>query len=178
LLGTGKVQGSREIERDNALKQKTHATIKKVTEDMEGTFHFNTAISSIMELVNETYDYINLEPTALSLEFKEAIQTIIILLSPFVPHIAEEMWERLGNKESIFRAKWPDYDKNALNQNTIELPIQINGKLRSKIEAPFNAEEDEIKKLVLEDSVINKWIEGKPLKKIIIVKGKLVNLVI
>ncbi|MEK6732567.1 MAG: class I tRNA ligase family protein, partial [Candidatus Omnitrophota bacterium] len=96
------------------LRQKTHATIKKVTEDMEGDFHFNTAISSIMELVNEIYDYISLQPPAhapypseasgsgSSLELKEAINTVVILLAPFVPHIAEEMWERLGNKESVF----------------------------------------------------------------------------
>jgi len=160
------------------LRRKTHATIKKVTEDMEGTFHFNTAISSIMELVNETYDYISLEPQASSLELKQAIQTIVILLAPFVPHIAEEMWQKLGNKESVFKAEWPMYDKNALSQSIIEFPIQINGKLRSKIEAPSEAGEDEIKKLVLKDSVVNKWLEGKAPKKIIIVKGKLVNLVI
>ena len=160
------------------IRYKTHFTIKKVTEDMEGTFHFNTAISSIMELVNEIYDFTNDERRAASDELKEAIQTVVILLAPFVPHIAEEMWEKLGNKESIFRAQWPEYDKNALNQSTVELPIQINGKLRSKIEAPSNAGEDEIKKLVLGNPVINKWIEGKLPKKIIIVKGKLVNLVI
>ena len=160
------------------LKRKTHATIKKVTEDMEGTFHFNTAISSIMELVNEIYDYINLKPITCSLELKEAIRTVVILLAPFVPHIAEEMWGKLGNKESVFKAEWPGYDKNALNKTTIELPVQINGKLRSKIEAPSAASEDEIKKLVLEDPAISKWMEGNSPKKIIIVKGKLVNLVI
>jgi leucyl-tRNA synthetase len=131
-----------------------------------------------MELVNETYDYISLEPQASSLELKQAIQTIVILLAPFVPHIAEEMWQKLGNKESVFKAEWPMYDKNALSQSTIEFPIQINGKLRSKIEAPSEAGEDEIKKLVLKDPVINKWTAGKEPRKIIIVKGKLVNLVI
>jgi len=160
------------------LKQKTHLTIKKVTEDMEGAFHFNTAISAIMELVNETHDYINLEPGTWNLEIKEAIQSIVILLAPFVPHVAEEMWEKLGNRDSVFKARWPEYDKNALRQDTVELPVQINGKLRSKIEAPSSASEDDIRKLILEDAVINKWIEGKPLKKIIIVKGKLVNVVI
>ena len=163
---------------DSSLRYKTHFTIKKVTEDMEVTFHFNTAISSIMELVNEIYEYLSKDHKAEGIEIKEAIQTVVILLAPFVPHIAEEMWEKLGNKESVFRAQWPEYDKNALNQSTVELPIQINGKLRSKIEAPSSADDDDIKKLVLEDPVINKWIEGKLPKKIIIVKGKLVNLVI
>ncbi|MDO8603149.1 MAG: leucine--tRNA ligase [Candidatus Omnitrophota bacterium] len=165
-------------EKDKKLKQKTHYTIKKVTEDMEETFHFNTAISSIMELVNEIYEYIGLKHGASGPQLKEAVQTVVILLAPFVPHIAEEMWEKLGNKESVFNAEWPECDKSALNQSTIELPIQINGKLRSKIKAPSAAGEDEIKKLVLNDSLVNKWLEGKEPKKIIVVKGKLVNLVI
>jgi leucyl-tRNA synthetase len=173
-----KVQGSRDTEKEKSLKQKTHATIKKVTEDMEGTFHFNTAISAIMELVNKTYDYIGLKPEACSLELREAIQTVVILLAPFVPHVAEEMWQKLGNKESVFNAEWPMYDKNALSQSTIEFPIQINGKLRSKIKAPSAADEDEIKKLVLKDQIVIKWLEGRTPKKIIIVKGKLVNLVV
>jgi len=181
------VQGYKGIQ-DAGLKRKTHLTIKKVTEDMEGTFHFNTAISAIMELVNEIYNFTNderrLSAEALAKaettndELKEAVQAVIILLAPFVPHIAEEMWEKLGNKESIFRAKWPGYDKEALKQSIIELPIQINGKLRSKIEVPVGAGEDEIKKSVLEDAAINKWLEEKKPKKIIIVKDKLVNLVI
>ncbi|MFA5388462.1 MAG: leucine--tRNA ligase [Candidatus Omnitrophota bacterium] len=173
-----KVEGSKPDEKDKTLKQKTHATIKKVTEDMEGTFHFNTAISSIMELVNEIYDYKSSQPSALGSQLKEAIRTVVILLAPFVPHVAEEMWEKLGNKESIFKAKWPDYDRNALVQDTIELPIQINGKLRSKIEASLNAGEDEIRAMVMKDIVVNKWTGGKEPKKIIIVKGKLVNIVI
>ena len=173
--------GARSLEKDDRLKslrQKTHFTIKKVTEDMEGTFHFNTAISSIMELVNEIYDFINEGPLETSDELKEAIRTVVILLAPFVPHVAEEMWEKLGNKESVFNAQWPGYDKDALKQSVIELPVQVNGKLRSKIEAPSASGEDEIRRLVLENPVINKWIEGKPPKKIIIVKGKLVNIVI
>ncbi|PJC48740.1 MAG: leucine--tRNA ligase, partial [Candidatus Omnitrophica bacterium CG_4_9_14_0_2_um_filter_42_8] len=160
------------------LKRKTHATIKKVTEDMEGTFHFNTAISSIMELVNEIYKTRDEKQETRDKDMEEAIRTAVILLAPFVPHIAEEMWQKLGNKESVFKAEWPMYDKNALSQSTIEFPIQINGKLRSKIEAPSEAGEDEIKKLVLKDQIVIKWLEGKTPKKIIIVKGKLVNLVI
>jgi leucyl-tRNA synthetase len=161
-------------EKSVELKRKTHVTIKKVTEDMEGAFHFNTAISSIMELVNEIYDY----PVRRTGTVNEAIRTVVILLAPFVPHIAEEMWEKLGNKESIFKAKWPVCDKAALIKDTMELPVQINGKLRSVIEVSSGAAENEIKKIVLNDPVICKWTEGKAPKKIIIVKGKLVNLVI
>jgi len=175
-----RVEGGEEKinELDRKLKQKTHYTIKKVTKDMEGQFHFNTAISSIMELVNEIYDYKSIHPSPFTLHLKEAIQTVVILLAPLVPHIAEEMWEKLGNKDSVFKAQWPGYSKDALKQSVIELPVQINGKLRSKIEAPSDATEDEIKKLVLKDIVVNKWMGGKTPEKIIIVKGKLVNLVL
>jgi len=178
------IEDSHQLDENSVkLKRKTHATIKKVTEDMEGTFHFNTAISSIMELVNEIYTFTPIADRDTysdrrSEEVNEAVQAVVILLAPFVPHIAEEMWEKLGNKESIFKAKWPVYDKDALTQDTIELPVQVNGKLRSKIEAPSGAKEDEIKQIVLKDPVICKWTEGKEPKKIIIVKGKLVNLVI
>jgi len=172
-------QGSQKTQ-NSPLKRKTHLTIKKVTEDMEGTFHFNTAISSIMELVNEIYACTGEQErrSIRAQELKEAILTVVILLAPFVPHIAEEMWEKLGNKESIFKAEWPVYDKDALIQDMMELPIQVNGKLRSKIQVSASSSDDEIKKTTLEDPVVNKWTEGRKPKKIIIVKGKLVNLVI
>jgi leucyl-tRNA synthetase len=160
------------------LRQKTHFTIKKVTDDMGGTFHFNTAISGIMELVNEIYDVnTNNERRTTNDDLKEAIQAVIVLLAPFVPHIAEEIWEKLGNKESVFKAQWPRYEKDALRHDTIELPIQINGKLRSRIEISMDSAEDDIKKAVLSDPIVNKWLEGKQPKKVIVVKGKLISLV-
>jgi len=153
------------------LKRKIHVTIKKVTEDMEGAFHFNTALSAIMELVNEIYkldDKVD----------KKAIETVVILLAPFVPHVAEEMWERLGNKKSVFEAEWPGYDEAALAQDRITMPVQINGRVRSKIEVASGAGDEDIKRIVLKDPLVNKWTQGKPPKKIIIVKGRLVNLVV
>ncbi len=176
-----KVQGSREISSENviavSLRRKTHLTIKKVTEDMEGTFHFNTALSAIMELVNEIYAAC-LEPRASSLELKKAIETTIILLAPFVPHLAEEMWDKLGNKKSIFETDWPGYSEGILRQDMATLVIQINGKVRARIEVASSAGEDEIKKVATEDPVVKKWIEDRLPKKVIIVKGKLVNIVV
>ncbi|MBU1853089.1 MAG: leucine--tRNA ligase [Candidatus Omnitrophica bacterium] len=167
------------------LRRKTHLTIKKVTEDIEGAFHFNTALSAIMELVNEIYLYAGIQhPTssiqqpASNIELKQAIATVVTLLAPFVPHIAEEMWEKLGNKKSVFDHSWPGYDPQALSQDKIIMVIQINGKVRARVEVPAKVSEDEIKKAVLENPVVNKWIEERPLKKFIIVQGKLVNLVI
>ena len=160
-----------------SLKRKTHLTIKKVTEDMEGAFHFNTALSAIMELVNEIYSYMSIHPSPYTLHLKEAVDTVVILLAPFVPHIAEEMWGKLGNKTSVFEAEWPGYDKDALVEDSVTIPVQINGKFRTKIEVASGATEDEIKSIVLGNTVVNKWTQGKPPKKVIVVKGRLVNLV-
>ncbi len=161
----------------SSLRRKTHLTIKKVTEDMEGVFHFNTALSAIMELTNEIYTFMQ-GSMVKSKELKEAIDVAVILLVPFVPHIAEEMWNKLGNKKSIFEADWPLYDEKALSQDRITMVIQINGKVRTKIEVSSSASEDEIKKLVLENSTVNNWTKGTVPKKFIIVKGRLVNLVV
>ena len=160
-----------------ALKRKTHMTIKKVTEDMEGNFHFNTALSAIMELTNEIYAAASREPRVTGHELKEAIDSAVILLAPFVPHIAEEMWERMGNKTSIFEKDWPGYDKDVLIQDRITMVVQINGKVRARIEVDSAINEEALKKVVMEDPVIGKWI-GRPPKKFIIVEGKLVNLVV
>ncbi len=173
-----KRQGPGENPSDKSLRRKMHLTIKKVTEDMEGTLHFNTALSAIMELVNEIYKVSDKRQETNDKDFKEAIESLIILLAPFVPHIAEEMWERLGNKKSIFKAAWPKHDEKAIIQEKVTMVIQINGRVRSKIEISSGATEDEVKKAVLENPVVNKWTGGKPPKKFIIVKGRLANLVL
>jgi leucyl-tRNA synthetase len=158
------------------LRRKTHLTIKKVTEDIEGDFKFNTAIASIMELVNEIYQ---LPVTSYQLpEAKEAIETVVILLAPFVPHIAEEAWRRLGHKESVFKSSWPKYDPQAIKAQVITLIIQVNGKLRSKIEAPLDMDEAGLKDLVLADSRVKRWVADKKIKNFIVVPNKLVNIVV
>ena len=160
-----------------SLRRKTHFTIKKVTEDMEGSFHFNTALSAIMELINEVYSGISQLPSS-DTELKNAIKTSIILLAPFVPHIAEEMWEKLGNKRSVFEENWPVCDEKFLVQDRIMIPVQINGKLRSKIEVSTGTANKDIEKIVLEDPAVVKWTQGKEPKKIIIVQGRMINLVL
>ena len=152
------------------LKKKIHRTIKEVTKDIEG-FKFNTAISSIMELVNEIYQNLDAEIT-------EAVKTVVILLSPFVPHMCEEMWQRLGNKESILQTEWLKYDERFLQEEIITIVIQVNGKLRSKVEVPTDIAEDKLKELVLADEKLKPWIKDKPIKNFIIVPQKLVNIVI
>ena len=151
-----------------ALTRKIHQTIKKVTDDIEKGFHFNTAIASIMELVNEIY--------ARSAP-NEAVKTVVLLLSPFVPHIAEELWEKLGGKGSVLKANWPSYDEKLLEESVLTIPIQINGKFRSKIEAPPGISEEELKNKVLADEKIKKYIGGAT-PKFIIIPNKLVNIVL
>jgi leucyl-tRNA synthetase len=150
------------------VKKKMHQTIKEVTQDIED-FKFNTAIASLMEFVNTIYQ---------SGVDEESFLNLIILLSPFVPHFSEELWQRCGNKESVVRAKWPKYDPKMLIEETITIVIQVNGKLRSKIEVPSDIPEEKLKELVLADEKLKPWIQNKPIKNFILVPQKLVNLVI
>jgi len=151
----------------------THKTIKKVTDELE-SLKFNTAIAAIMEYVNylrEAYDTkgtVNRKP----------IKTLAKLLAPFAPHIAEELWQKLGHKELIFKEKWPEYDPALIKDEEIELVIQINGKLRDRIKVSANISEDEAKKIALKSEKVKKFIGDKKIKKTIFVKGKLINIVI
>ena len=162
------------------LRRKTHATIKKVTIDLEDRFHFNTAISAIMELVNVLYQWDpRQEQSGVTLAvIREAIEAVLLLLSPMAPHIAEELWERLGKQESIFATPWPAYDAAAILEEEITVVVQINGKLRSSIAISVDSSEEEIKSRVLADEKIKKWLEGTSIKKIIVVPQKLVNIVV
>jgi leucyl-tRNA synthetase len=159
------------------LYRKTHKTIKKVTTDIEREYHFNTAIAALMELVNEITAF---EPESDEdwAVFKFSIETVLLLLSPFSPHIAEELWEAIGNKPSIFEQKWPEWDEEAAKEEMIELVIQVNGRVRSKLMMPQGLPDDEIRKMALEDQKIKEIIGSKTIKKVIVVKGRLVNVVI
>jgi len=159
------------------LYRKTHQTIKRVTNDIEHEFHFNTAIAGLMELVNEISSFLpQKDEDWESLRF--ALEKTVLLLSPFAPHTAEELWVALGNRPSIFEEKWPDWDEELAREEEIELVIQINGKLRSKLMIPVGIADDEIRAMALQESKIKDIVGGKAIKKIIIVKGKLVNIVI
>lgn len=146
-----------------------HKTIKKVTEDIE-SMSFNTSVSAFMVATNEL--------GTLKCRKQEILGPILILLAPFAPHIAEELWHQLGNKESIHIANWPKYNATLLVENSFNYPISINGKTRAQIEFELTATEDEIKQAVLNHDLVIKWMEGKPLKKFILVKGRIVNVVV
>ena len=168
-------------DRLKAVHRKTHQTIKKVTGDIENRFHFNTGISAVMELVNEVTQFLNSQEkkddTAWSV-IREAIENSVILLSPVVPHITEEMWEMLGHDEPLITVPWPGYREEALEVENRLVILQVNGKVRSRIEVPASYSEDEIEAEALADERIKRFIDGKPVRKVIVVQKKLVNVVV
>ncbi|MCD6319856.1 MAG: leucine--tRNA ligase [Candidatus Desulfofervidaceae bacterium] len=161
------------------LHRKTHQTIKKVTEDIE-RFHFNTAVSALMELLNTMTDFWqkgNRDETSCRI-MREAIETFVILASPFVPHIAEELWHTLGHTNWIIDEPWPRWDEEAIKEERIWIVIQINGKVRARIEVPAEISKEEIQKMALEQERIQQLLAGKEVKKIIWVPSKLINIVV
>ncbi|MFC1658785.1 class I tRNA ligase family protein, partial [Candidatus Omnitrophota bacterium] len=168
-------EGGKYAESAILLQRKTHQTIKKVTEDIE-TFKLNTAIASIMELVNEIYRLADKIPDKEPV--KESIKTAILLLSPFVPHITEEMWARSGNEQSILKNKWPVYNPELIREETVAYIIQVNGKVRSKIQVLVDIDEERLRQAVFADERTKSWIAAKTVKKFIVVPNKLVNIVV
>jgi len=162
---------------EKELLRKIHSSIKEVTQDLEGDFQFNTAISRIMELVNQTYKSIN-EGSLRKEILKQAVDTIFILLSPFTPHVSEEVNSALGFNGSILKRNWPQFDENYIKTAEVEIAISVNGKLRDKLTINVNWSKEEIeKKALLSEKVIN-ILAGKPPKKIIYVEKRMVNIVI
>jgi len=169
------LSGSKESPDNVSLERKIHQTIKKVTNDIEGDFKFNTAISAVMELVNLTYEKLESVDAGI---IRKATETAVLLLAPFIPHVGEELWEKLGQKPSIFQQSWPVFDEAKIKEDSLSLPVKINGKLRSKIEVAANISEDELKEKVLSDEKIITWMEGKEVRKFIVIPNKLVNIVV
>jgi leucyl-tRNA synthetase len=162
---------------DKTLNMVLNATIKKATEDVGERFNFNTAISSIMELVNELYRHKEtIEPNKPLM--KKALNDLILMMSPFVPHISEELWETTGHSGFVYNQSWPSYDENALVRDTVEIVIQINGRIKEKIEVQNGLSREEFQIEALKNEKVVALLEGKEILKIIPVVNKLVNVVI
>ena len=162
------------------LRVKTHQTIKRVTIDIDERLHFNTALSSIMELVNELYrfDLVG-ETTPESLKvIKETVEALVLLLSPFAPHICEELWQKMGHPNKITFTPWPTYDSELAAEEKIIVVVQVNGKLRSRLTVDYQASDDEIKKEALSDRRVLAHMQGKKIVKTIYVPKKLINFVV
>ena len=160
---------------NRALRRKSHQCIMRVTSAIEGGFQFNTAIARCNELLHQLRGAKQqLHPTVL----REVLETVVRILSPIVPHFAEELWERLGHNESIFKAGWPQADEDVAREEEIVIPVQINGKLRARLTLPPNADRDTIEAAALALPEIQRRIEGKTVRKIIVVPGKLMNIAV
>lgn len=163
------------------LRRLTHRTIKKVTEDIEREFQFNTAIAALMEFVNGLYKCAPGAKVTLRGDvevLRKSIEALLLLLSPFAPHIAEELWALTGHATGLARQCWPAYDGALIQEEVLTIPVQVNGKVRSKVTVRADSSEDHVVRTALEDAKVAEWIKGKTIKKKVYVDKRLVNIVV
>ncbi len=164
------------------LQRKLHQTIKRVTEDFGGRWHFNTSIAAIMELVNELYAYEDSvhhgEPAAPRSLMADVQPKLVLMLAPFAPYLAHELWEMLGESSDLLRAPWPQYDPALAKEEEVEIAIQVNGKIRSRIVVPADATEDQVRELALTDEKVKAAVTNREILKVLVVKGRLVNIAV
>jgi leucyl-tRNA synthetase len=158
---------------DRKVLRKLHQTVKKITEDFESRWHFNTCIASIMELVNVLYAEEESISGAVS---SEAAEKLALLLAPFAPYLSQEIWEELGKPGPVFRQTWPSFDPELAKEEEAEIVVQVNGKLRARVHAPFGAAKESLESLALES--VQSLLSGKRVVKLITVPDKLVNIVV
>ena len=158
------------------VRHRTHVTIKRVTEDLEH-FRFNTAIAALMEFTN-FLQAVKGTPAISGQTWEEAVQALLLMLAPFVPHIAEELWARTGRPYSIHQQSWPQYDPELARAETVTLVIQVNGKVRDRVQAPSDISAEEAKRLALESERVRRVLDGRPVSDVIVVPGRLVNVVV
>jgi len=165
-------------ERD--LFRKVHESVQKITHDLDGAFHFHTAISAIMELMNAV-DELKISDASseqAKAVFRDAMEKVVLLISPFAPHIAEELWAELGHDGGVLAADWPEVIEEALHRDEVQMALQVNGKVRGQLHVPTSATKEEIEKLAMEDEAVLRWTEGKTIRKVIVVPGRLVNIAV
>jgi leucyl-tRNA synthetase len=184
--------GGDEAVRD--LRRVTHQTIQRVTRDLEKDFHFNTALAALMELTTALMRYqeqsldpvregsLDSVPPAEAPErvraFAEGVRALLVMLAPFAPHMTEELWALLGSGGSIFRAPWPTADPVLAREETVELVVQVNGKLRARLQVPRGAGEGRLRELALGDERVRQWVGAKSVRKVVVIPDKLVNVVV
>jgi leucyl-tRNA synthetase len=156
-----------------------HQTIRRITDDVEERLKLNTAVSALIELEHAVADAEKaLAESPERPVFREALETLVLLLSPFAPHIGEEMWERLGRRFSIVDRPWPVADPAIAREDELELAVQVNGKVRGRITVPAESSEDEMKKRALADPKVEEHTRGKEIVKVVVVPGRLVSVVV
>jgi leucyl-tRNA synthetase len=164
------------------VQRKLHQTIQRVTEDFGGRWHFNTSIAAIMELVNELYAYedsvLHGEPVASPACIADVQLKLVLMLAPFAPYLSHELWEMMGERSDLLRASWPQYDPALAKEEEVEIAIQVNGKIRSRIVVPADAPDDKVSELALRDEKAKASIEGKEIVKVLVIRGRLVNIIV
>jgi leucyl-tRNA synthetase len=160
---------------DRKVVRKLHQTVKKITEDFESRWHFNTCIASIMELVNVVYAE---EPNISAGVKVDLLEKLALMLAPFAPYVSQEIWEELGKEGPVFRQTWPTFDSGLAKEDEAEIPVQVNGKLRGRITVPFGTSKEELERLALADEKVQSFLAGKEVKKIIVIPDKLINIVV
>jgi leucyl-tRNA synthetase len=165
------------------IQRKLHQTIKRITDDFGGRWHFNTSIAAVMELVNELYAYEdavqqNRGPAAPPALMADVQRDLALMLAPFAPYLAHELWEMLGQTSELLRAPWPQYDPALAKEEEVEIAVQVNGKIKARITVPADADDEAVRSLALADEKVKAAIEGKDLVKVLVVKGRLVNIVV
>ena len=165
---------------DRDLHRKTHQTIQKFTNDLDTDFHFNTAISGVMELVNSLHTLTaeDAAERAGNAIIREAVETILLLMAPMVPHFCEELWELTGHNQPLHLTPWPSFDAEAAKEDELTIVVQVNGKVRGRLTVAPGIDEEELKKLAHSDEKVVKFIEGKEIRKTIVIKNKLINIVV
>ena len=165
-----------------AFRRVIHETIRKVTHDIEHDFHFNTAISAVMELVNALHEFERTSLDGMAREersplLREAVEATLLLLGPVSPHITEELWAALGHSQSLFKQRWPEPDPAALARDEVEIVVQVDGRVRSRLTALVGAQEAEVREQALADDKVRPWLDGRRIAKVVVVPGRLVNIV-
>ena len=164
------------------VQRKLHQTIKRITDDFGGRWHFNTSIAAIMELTNELYAYEEAvqkgEQSAPAALMADVQRDLVLMLAPFAPYLAHELWEMLGQASELLRAPWPKYDPALAKQEEVEVAVQVNGKIKARITVPADADDESVRSLALADEKAKAAIEGKDVVKVLVVKGRLVNIVV
>jgi leucyl-tRNA synthetase len=164
-------------EGQQVLRRSLHLTLQKVTDDFGRRYTFNTVIAANMELINTLAKFDDDSDNGKAVR-QEALEAVVLMLSPIVPHICHQLWLDLGHQQAVVSASWPEVDATALAQDTLELVLQVNGKLRSKMSVSIHASKDEIEAMALSDEHVKRFIEDQPVKKVIVVPNKLVNIVV
>jgi len=176
------VPGEAASKRVQELRRLTHRTIKKITNDIEREFQFNTAIAALMEFVNGLYRFTaEAQETGAEDEtaaLREAVDALLLLLSPFAPHIAEELWAVADHATGLVRQRWPSYDETLIQEEVLTIPVQVNGKVRSKLSVPAAWSKEQVVAASQEDGKVREWIQGKTVKNVVYVDKRLVNIVV